>query len=251
MIASSGLPHAQGERAAPDVNGRHASQRYLLISSTPDSLGDLIAALLTQAAEVTITNPEAADRHRVLALRPDVVLLQVGSLAQLQEVIEELRSWRAMSPTPVLAFVGYNDLDATAMPAGVDDFVVVPWDASEVLARIRRFLQGRRATLAGTFDVGPITLDVRQRACIVDGVRIDLTFIEFEVLKALAMQPNRFLGPTELLRIVWDGRHPVRLVTLRVWIKRLRDKLPRQYRGLIETRRSVGYRLMLEPVLNA
>ena len=97
MIASSGLPHAQGERAAPDVNGRHASQRYLLISSTPDSLGDLIAALLTQAAEVTITNPEAADRHRVLALRPDVVLLQVGSLAQLQEAIEELRSWRAMT----------------------------------------------------------------------------------------------------------------------------------------------------------
>jgi DNA-binding response OmpR family regulator len=58
-------------------------------------------------------------------------------------------------------------------------------------------------------------------------------------------QPNRFLGATELLRTVWDGRHPVRMVTLRVWVKRLRDKLPPQFRTLIETRRSVGYRFVL------
>jgi len=247
MIASSGSPAAQDRSSADE----RVLQRYLVVSSAPRLLDELIAALLAQTAEVTVTTPAAADRHRVIALRPDVVLLHAASLRQLQEVIEELRSWRAMSPTPVLAFAGYGDLAVTAMPPGVDDFVAAPWDATEVLARIRRFVQGRRATLAGTFDIGPITLDVRQRACIVDGARIDLTFIEFEVLKALAMQPNRFLGASELLRIVWDGRHPVRMVTLRVWIKRLRDKLPRQYRGLIETRRSVGYRLALERVLSA
>ena len=48
------------------------------------------------------------------------------------------------------------------------------------------------------------------------------------------------------------GRHPVRLVTLRVWIKRLRDKLPAGHRNRIETRRSVGYRFVLEgPALAA
>jgi DNA-binding response OmpR family regulator len=98
---------------------------------------------------------------------------------------------------------------------------------------------------ADVIEVGPVTLDVRQRTCLVENARVELTFIEFEMLKALMAQPNRFLGPAELLRTVWDGRHPVRMVTLRVWIKRLRDKLPPAHRGLIETRRSVGYRYVL------
>jgi DNA-binding response OmpR family regulator len=221
--------------------------RYLLISVAPQRLSELVAALNGQPAEVTTTFPEAADRHRVLALRPDVILLHAGSLQQLDQTVEELRGWRSVSPTPVLAFVGHTDLDTATMPPGVDDFVVEPWDAAEVLARLRRFAYDRRAAAAAdVLEVGPVALDVRQRACTVEGERIDLTFIEFEMLKALMTQPNRFLGPPELLRTVWDGRHPVRMVTLRVWIKRLRDKLPPEQRVLIETRRSVGYRFALE-----
>jgi DNA-binding response OmpR family regulator len=228
------------------TSGRRAPHRYLLISRDPQRLGDLIASLSGQPAEVTTTFPEAADRHRVLALRPDVVLLHVGDAEELERLVEELRGWRSVSPTPVLAFVGHRDLDAAAMPAGIDDFVVEPWDAAEVLARLRRFAFDRRlGTPADVIEVGPVALDVRQRSCLVEGERVELTFIEFEMLKALMAQPNRFLGPAELLRTVWDGRHPVRMVTLRVWIKRLRDKLPAPHRGLIETRRSVGYRFVL------
>lgn len=227
--------------AAPPAAGRQPPHRYLIVSAEPRRLAALIPALCSQPAEVTTTFPDAADRQRVLALRPDVVLLHAGSSPQLRAVVEELRGWRSVSPTPVLAFVGHGDLDAAALPPGVDDFVVEPWDAAEVLARLRRFAQERRA-VAEVLEVGPIALDLRQRACLVDGARIDLTFIEFEMLRTLMTQPNRFLGASELLRTVWDGRHPVRLVTLRVWIKRLRDKLPQQHRVLIETRRSVGYR---------
>jgi DNA-binding response OmpR family regulator len=222
-------------------------QRYLLISSDPRQLTGLIASLCGQPAEVTTTYPAAADRHRVLALRPDVALLHVGPHDRLDELVEELRGWRSVSPTPVLAFVGQRDLDLRPMPPGIDDFVVEPWDAAEVMARLRRFANDRRlAAPADVLEVGPIVLDLRQRACSVDGARVELTFIEFEMLKALMTQPNRFLGPAELLRTVWDGRHPVRTVTLRVWIKRLRDKLPSRHRALIETRRSVGYRYALE-----
>ena len=236
-----------GDERLSVAGGRQPPPRYLIVSADPRRLADLIPALCSQPAEVTTTFPDAADRHRVLALRPDVVLLHAGSLQQLQESVEELRGWRSVSPTPVLAFVGHGDLDGATMPPGVDDFVVEPWDAIEVLARLRRFAHDRRAAAAAdVLEVGPVALDVRQRACIVDGARIDLTFIEFEMLKALMTQPNRFLGASELLRTVWDGRHPVRMVTLRVWIKRLRDKLPAQHRALIETRRSVGYRYALD-----
>ena len=229
------------------TDARRDPLRYLLVSSEPRRLADLIASLSSQPAEVTTTFPAAADRHRVLALRPDVVILHVGSREPLAQMVDELRGWRGVSPTPVLAFVGHGDLDTAAMPPGIDDFVVEPWDAVEVLARLRRFVYDRRSgAAADVLEEGPVVLDVRQRVCLVDGNQIELTFIEFEMLKTLMAQPNRFLGATELLRTVWDGRHPVRMVTLRVWVKRLRDKLPPQFRTLIETRRSVGYRFVLD-----
>ncbi len=243
-VAAEWLNTGKASAVVPDA--RQTPHRYLLISSDPRRMVELIASLSSQPAEVTTTFPAAADRHRVLALRPDVVLLHVTPYEKLEQLVEELRGWRSVSPTPVLAFVGHSDLDATAMPGGIDDFVVEPWDAAEVLARLRRFAIDRRAAIpADVLEAGPVSLDVRQRACLVDGEPVDLTFIEFEMLKALMTQPNRFLGSAELLRTVWDGRHPVRMVTLRVWIKRLRDKLPLQHRALIETRRSVGYRYVL------
>ncbi|GEM_PF-2531592 len=233
--------------AFPAPNGVAPPRRYLVVSTDPCKLAGLVASLSSQPAEVTTTYPAAADRHRILALRPDVALLHVGTHAELEELIRELRGWRSVSPTPVLAFVGQHDLDAAALPPGVDDFVVEPWDAVEVLARLRRFVHDRSGGAPlEVLEAGPVTLDMRQRLCLIDGVRVELTFIEFEMLKALMAQPNRFLGPAELLRTVWDGRHPVHMVTLRVWIKRLRDKLPAAQRALIETRRSVGYRFALE-----
>ncbi len=235
-----------GNGRSPAYRTGQSPHRYLVVSSDPRRLSDLVASLSCQPAEVTMTFPAAADRHRVLALRPDVVLLHVGPQERIEQLVEELRGWRSVSPTPVLAFVGHSDLAATGMPPGIDDFVVEPWDAAEVLARLRRFAYDRRSAVpADVLEAGPISLDMRQRACEVDGERIILTFIEFEMLKALMTQPNRFLGSAELLRTVWDGRHPVRMVTLRVWIKRLRDKLPTAHRALIETRRSVGYRYVL------
>lgn len=233
--------------AFPAPPGALGPRRYLVVSTDPCKLAGLIASLSSQPAEVTTTYPAVADRHRILALRPDVALLHVATQAELQDLIHELRGWRSVSPTPVLAFVGQRDLDLTSLPPGIDDFVVEPWDAAEVLARLRRFARDRsNAAPVEVIEAGPVTLDVRQRLCLIDRERVELTFIEFEMLKALMAQPNRFLGPTELLRTVWDGRHPVHMVTLRVWIKRLRDKLPPAHRSLIETRRSVGYRFALD-----
>src|SRR4051812_29892519 len=70
------LSTGRGRAAA---NGaRQAPHRYLLISSNPRPLAELVASLWAQPAEVTVSFPTAADRHRVLALRPDVVLVHVG-----------------------------------------------------------------------------------------------------------------------------------------------------------------------------
>ena len=64
-----------------------APQRYLLISAEPLRLAVLAAALATQQAEVTLMFPSAADRHRVLVLRPDAVLLDVDSAEQRRRVL--------------------------------------------------------------------------------------------------------------------------------------------------------------------
>src|SRR5690242_6220536 len=76
----------------------NAAHRYLLITTAPQTLAELIASLCSQPAEVTVSYPDGADRHRVLALRPDLVLLHVGSTARLQDLLEELRGCRSVSP---------------------------------------------------------------------------------------------------------------------------------------------------------
>jgi len=241
MVSVEGLDPARPQ-AAPTV-----ARRYLLISSAPHRLAGLIACLCAEPAELTLTAPGAVDRHRVLALRPDIALLHVSAGEQLRETVRELRNWSAIPAIPLLALVDQRQLDAAELPAGVDDFVVEPWEAGEVLLRLRRFAVDTGGNLpAEVLEAGPVTLDLRQQLCLVDGERVDLTFIEFAMLKALIAQPNRFLAPAELVRTVWDGRQPVHMVTLRVWIKRLRDKLPAPRRSLIETRRSVGYRYALD-----
>src|ERR1700737_3287036 len=101
-MAARDWPVVANGRAAPA--GGQGPHRYLLISSDPRRLSDLVTSLSAQPAEVTTTYPGGADRHRILALRPDVVLLHIVPQELLEQIVDELRGWRSVSPTPVLAF---------------------------------------------------------------------------------------------------------------------------------------------------
>ena len=125
-----------------------------------------------------------------------------------------------------------------------DDFCVVPAHPSELEARIRHLL----ASEAGLelppevvqYESLELNLETYQAA--IEGRPLDLTYMEYELLKFLASNPGRVFTREVLLSRVWGYEYYGGARTVDVHVRRLRAKLGEEHAGLIETVRSVGYR---------
>jgi DNA-binding response OmpR family regulator len=127
-----------------------------------------------------------------------------------------------------------------ALDAGADDYVVVPFEVDDLLARIRALL--RRASGLGKLGVGALELDRVAREARLAGNPLELTAREYDLLLALVHNADKVITRTELLARVWGTAFEPGSNFLEVHISRLRDKLGRHAR-MIETVRGVGYRL--------
>ncbi|MCB0952818.1 MAG: response regulator transcription factor, partial [Microthrixaceae bacterium] len=126
-----------------------------------------------------------------------------------------------------------------------DDFCVVPAHPVELEARIRHLL----ASEGTGIDLPPevityesLELNVETYQAAIDGRPLDLTFMEYELLKFLASDPGRVFTREILLSRVWGYEYYGGARTVDVHIRRLRAKLGEEHAGLIQTVRSVGYR---------
>ncbi|WP_097868808.1 winged helix-turn-helix domain-containing protein [Streptomyces sp. rh34] len=97
------------------------------------------------------------------------------------------------------------------------------------------------ATDAGV-SAGPVRIDAARRTASVDGVALDLTYLEFELLSHLVAHPHRVHTRDQLVTTVWGYGHVGDGRTVDVHVARLRRKLGAQYRRSIQTVRRVGYK---------
>ena len=180
--------------------------------------------------------------------RPDLVVLDLG-LPDLDGQ-ELLRMLRAVSPVPVIVATARDDDESVvrALDAGADDYVVKPFPAGQLEARIRAVL--RRA--AGVADaalasvtVGDLVVDPRSRRVTVAGEPVELSPKEFDLLAHLATRAGTVVSKRELLTEVWQLPYGGSDKTVDVHLSWLRRKLgesaaePR----LLQTVRGVGVRL--------
>jgi two-component system response regulator RegX3 len=179
---------------------------------------------------------------------PDLVLLDVmlpdGSG---YDVCRRLRE-RSRVPIIMLTARGEETDRVVGLELGADDYVVKPFSAREVAARIRAVL--RRADAEGTsagdgpFEVGPLRLDPARRSAALDGDDLDLTRKEFELLELLLREAGNVISRERLIDEVWDMNWFGSTKTLDVHVSSLRRKLgddsadPR----FIHTVRGVGFR---------
>ena len=124
-----------------------------------------------------------------------------------------------------------------------DDFCVTPFQPAELEARLKHlFWRTGRGTRPELVECGPLVLNLETYQASIGESPLDLTFMEYELLKFLATHPGRVFTRETLLSRVWGYEYYGGARTVDVHVRRLRAKLGEEHAALIQTVRSVGYR---------
>ncbi len=213
------------------------------------------AALVRELSSRGYRLEEAADGESALlhwqARRPDVVLLDLG-LPDV-EGLTVIGRIRREANTPIVILSGrYEEREKVeALERGADDYVTKPFGVDELNARLRVALRraaGPAADGAGRMTVGPLVVDVARHEVMVDGVPVELTPREFEILRVLISHAGRVVTKGRLLRAVWGEAYQGEASYVYVHVSQLRRKLAAAdpsgaLRDLIVTEPGVGYRI--------
>lgn len=156
---------------------------------------------------------------------------------------------REFSNVPIIMLTARSeDTDKIiGFESGADDYVTKPFNILELKARIRAMLRRAGSSTQGktdsTITVGDITLDTEQRIAIRDGVSVDLTAKEYDLIELLMKNPRRVYSRENLMNVVWGYSYTGDYRTVDVHIRRLREKLERNSAEpeYILTKWGVGY----------
>jgi two-component system KDP operon response regulator KdpE len=181
--------------------------------------------------------------------RPDLLVLDLGLPdGDGVDLIRELRSWSDMPIIVLSARSGETD-KVEALDAGADDYLVKPFGASELLARVRAHLRRRAGGVRGrdaAIEFGDVRLDLARRTVERAGETVHVTPIEYRLLTHLAAHPHCVLTHRQLLNAVWGPNHAQDTHYLRVYMGQLRKKFeldPAQPKHLL-TETGIGYRFV-------
>jgi two-component system KDP operon response regulator KdpE len=181
--------------------------------------------------------------------RPDLVVLDLGLPdGDGVDLVRDLRTWSAIPVIVLSARSGEADKIA-ALDAGADDYLVKPFGAGELMARVRAQLRrSQQQTPTGDPVVrfGTIEVDLVRRTVQRGGVALHLTPIEYKLLTHLVAQPDRVITHQQLLKVVWGPGHAQDTHYVRVHMANLRKKIevnPSMPAHLI-TEAGVGYRFV-------
>ena len=151
---------------------------------------------------------------------------------------------RDAMPSPILLLISGAELGQLEMrDDSFDDFCLTPFHPRELEARLRHLTFSEGAvTRAELIEYGGLVLNLETYQATFEGHSLDLTFMEYELLKFLAQNPGKVFTREMLLSRVWGYEYYGGARTVDVHIRRLRAKLGEEHANLIQTVRSVGYR---------
>ncbi|MEW6153551.1 MAG: response regulator transcription factor [Actinomycetota bacterium] len=145
---------------------------------------------------------------------------------------------------PLLLVVDGTQLDDLELREDLfDDFVVTPFRSRELEARLKHmFWRTGTGTRPELIEYGPLVLNLETYQAMISGRPLDLTYMEYELLRFLATHPGKVFTREVLLSRVWGYEYYGGARTVDVHVRRLRAKLGEEHASLIQTVRSVGYR---------
>jgi two-component system KDP operon response regulator KdpE len=192
----------------------------------------------------------AAEGLRAATLKPVDLLIVDLELPDMDgaEVVERIRSWSA-TPIIVLSVRSKEDEKVRLLELGADDYVTKPFGMAELLARARAALR-RHSRSSGPDAVvvaGPLAVDLANRWVTLNGQRLILSRKEYRLLQVLAQHAGNVVTHHHLIREVWGTEHLDDVHYLRIFIRKLRQKIeadPTEPR-ILTTELGVGYRLVI------
>lgn len=207
----------------------------------------LTALLAERGHDVDSVGTGLAGLESTLSLAPDVIVLDLG----LPDIDggELLKMIRAVTSVPVIVATARDDEREIVrlLDAGADDYVVKPFSARHLDARIRAVLRRSGGTEEeGTIEVGDLVIDVTSREASLGGEALSLTKKEFDLLAYLAQRPGIVVGKRELLAEVWRQPYGGADKTVDVHLSWLRKKLGESAAEpkYLHTVRGVGVKLV-------
>ena len=226
--------------------------RVILIIEDEQQINDILAIQLGKEGYKTISAFDGVQGlEMAISENPDLILLDV--MLPGMDGWEVCKKIREQSGVPIIMLTAREDeVDKIlGLELGADDYITKPYSARELTARIKANL--RRSALdipvpARTDDVntissGDLTINVERYEVSKNGNVIDITLREFELLKFLAMQPDKIFSREKLLENVWGYEYYGDVRTVDVTVRRLREKIeddPSMPKYII-TKRGVGY----------
>jgi two-component system OmpR family response regulator len=160
------------------------------------------------------------------------------------ETCQRLRASRVYIPILMLTARAAIDDRVRGLDTGADDYLVKPFDLSEMLARIRALARRGPAGRGPVLSVGDLSLDAATRVVRRGRTQIALSVKEFQLLEVFMRRPGQVLSRYDLLEGAWDMAYENRSNVVDVYVRYLRNKIDRPFATrTIETVRGAGYRL--------
>ena len=227
-----------------------ADSSTILLVDDEDSVQKLLAYPLEREGYRVIQARDGEEAlERFGAEHVDLVVLDI-MLPRL-DGLEVCKRLRATSMVPIIMLTARDDeLDKVlGLELGADDYITKPFSIREFRSRVRALLRRAAAPRQEARDDEVIssdglTIDLARRVVEIEGRPVQLTYVEFELLRILASHPGRVYTRQMLLEGLWGGSDYREPRTIDVHVRHLREKLERDPREpeLIFTVRGVGYR---------
>ncbi len=222
-------------------------ETVLVVDDEPRYVRLLRANLESVDFRVVSANDGATAVQKAEAEDPDLIVLDL--MLPDMDGYEVCRRIREFSTVPIIMVTARREqIDKVrGLDLGADDYITKPFDAAELLARVRAQLRrsnlGQPKQLATPFALGALSIDFAQQKVSVDGREVALSPTEYRLLYQLATNAGRVLIQEELLKLVWGPEYQDEPEVLRVYVRRLRQKIEQDpsVPRYVLTRPGVGY----------
>ena len=238
------------------------NKKVLVVDDEPGIRSAIAYALKREGYETETASDGEEALEKVESFGPSVLVLDV--MMPKMDGYEVCRRLEHRSGIGIILLTVKNELidKIVGLELGADDYMTKPFEIREVLARVKALIRrleksapADSAALTETADsqtepeeagdrvqLGPLRIRISHRSAELDGIELELTPKEFDLLTLLASRPSRVFTRDDLLDRVWSMDYAGGTRTVDIHVQRLRKKLGEKHQGLLQTVYGVGYK---------